>query len=154
MPTPISKAAYKVYYDVLDRALDSPNGIRIEVGDKGAAFQYRVRLHAARAHDRELNRESREPHDPEYGISDYDNLVVRLRSEGDKWWVYVEHDTLPKNIEELNNEEADSEPHLHSDPLASGPVPVHNLRGDMQPEEAKLDDPPLPNLRSWTPRGF
>lgn len=101
MTAPTSRAAYKSYYDVLDRALDSDAGIRIEVESKGEAHQYRVRLHYARSLDRELNRQSRPPDDPEYGISDYDNLSVRIRNEGDKWWVYIEHNSVPHNIEEL-----------------------------------------------------
>ncbi len=101
MPTPSSRSAYKVYYDVLDRALDSSAGIRIEVPSKGEAYQYRVRLHTARSLDRRLNRQSRRSDDPQYGMSDYDNLVVRVRDEAGKWWVYVEHSKVPSTIEEL-----------------------------------------------------
>ena len=101
MGTPTSRTAYKVYYDVLDRALDSEAGIRIAVDTSGDAHQYRVRLHYARSLDRELNRQSREPDDPKYGVSDYDNLIVRIKSEDEQWWVYVEQAVIPQDIEEL-----------------------------------------------------
>jgi hypothetical protein len=101
MTTPTSRAAYEPYYEVLDRALESGAGIRIECADQGAAYQFRIRLHSARQIDRELNRESRQPTDPNYGISDYDKLVVRVRADGDKWWVYIQPTAISNHIEEL-----------------------------------------------------
>lgn len=104
MTTPTSRAAYEPYYEVLDRALDSKAGIRIECETQGDAFQFRIRCHAARQIDRELNRESREPGDPNYSASDYDKLVVRVRQDRDKWWVYINHTTISNRIEELSGE--------------------------------------------------
>jgi hypothetical protein len=102
MPTPTNRGAYGTYYDVLDRAIESKAGIRIEQPNRGDAYQYRVRLHKARSYDRDLNRESRTPDDPSYGRSDYDNLVVRVRREDGQWWVYIEPAAIPTKIEELS----------------------------------------------------
>jgi len=104
MPVPTNRGTYGPYYEVLDRALDSQSGIRIECADKGSAFQYRVRIHAARTLDRELNKSSREPDDPSFGRSDYDNLIVRVRNNSGRWWVYIQPNTLPNNIEDLDND--------------------------------------------------
>lgn len=101
MTTPTARSAYKVYYDILDRAIDSEAGIRIGFADQGEANQYRVRLHTARSLDRELNRITREPSDPDFGVSDYDNLVVRVRREDGKWWVYIKQNLPPAQVEEL-----------------------------------------------------
>jgi hypothetical protein len=98
-----SRAAYKTYYDLLDRALDSSNGIRFSVLDEGEGHQFQVMLNKARANDRELNRVSRSSDDPQYGISDYDILVTLLRCEEDGWWVYVRKRVIGR-VEELPND--------------------------------------------------
>lgn len=101
MTTPNSRNAYLAYYEVLDRANDSANGIRVECKDRGEAHQYRVRLHTARQLDRALNREAREPGEPGYGQSEYDNLVVQIKEIKSVWWVYIKPSRLPNKIEEL-----------------------------------------------------
>lgn len=102
MTTPTSRGAYGPYYDALDRALETKAGIRIECATRGDANQYRVRLHSARTLDRELNRDAREPSDKNYGSSDYDNLVVRVKpGPNGKWWVYIQPNAIIGNIEDL-----------------------------------------------------
>lgn len=135
MPTPTSRTAYRVYYEVLDRALDSPAGIRVEVSSSGEAYQYRVKLNSARSLDRELNREGRESSDPNYGISDYDHLIVRIRPADGKWWVYIEPSAVPSNIEELSNES-----HPHGADETPREVHVRDLRGGVQPKPRVLDN--------------
>jgi hypothetical protein len=99
MPTPNSRTAYKQYYDLLDRAIDSPIGIRFSVADYGAGRQFQVMLNKARANDRELN-SLRDRDDPLRGTSDYDILVTELRHEDDEWWVYITRRVIGR-IEEL-----------------------------------------------------
>ena len=152
MTTPTSRAAYKVYYDALDRAIDSPAGIRVGANNEGEAYQYRVRLHSARSLDRELNRQGREPSDPQYGISDYDNLIVRVREEEGEWWVYIERAAVPGVIEELGN--GKDKPYTHSPDEAKRNVPLHNLRGEGQPKPPTVDDPPISVSKRWPIRGF
>jgi hypothetical protein len=101
MTTPTKRSAYLPYYEVLDRALDSTTGLRIECNEMGEAYQYRVRLNRARTLDQNLNRMSRPPDDPKYGISDYDNLIFQIREEDGKWWVYVRHNRIDNHIEEI-----------------------------------------------------
>jgi len=101
MNAPITRSAYKAYYDVLDQAMDSPNGIRVRVGSRGDAMHFRVRLHKARQLDRDLNCLSRAPDDPEYGISDYDALIVLVRHEDGEWWVHIKRNIIEHEIEEL-----------------------------------------------------
>ena len=101
MPTPTNRGAYGPYYEVLDRALESRNGIRVEFDSQGEAYQYRIRLHSARKQDSKLNRDARDRDDPYYGRSDYDSLIVCIREGDGKWWVYIEHTATLNNIEEI-----------------------------------------------------
>jgi hypothetical protein len=101
MPLPNNRGAFKPFYDVLDRALESSQGIRIECTTIGDAYQYRNRLNWARKLDQELNRESRKPGDPKYGASDYDQLIVTVKVEEEKCWVYVKHNRIDNYIEEI-----------------------------------------------------
>lgn len=101
MSAPTNRAAYGSYFDLLDRALDTEAGIRIECSSQGEAYQYRVKLHSARKIDRKLNRESRSPDDPFFGTSDYDKLIVRTQTIDGRWWIYIEPVAIPNNIEEL-----------------------------------------------------
>jgi len=106
MVTPTSRIAYRPYYEILDRALDSKVGIRVPkegFEERGDAMQLRVRLHKARTYDRQLNRESRDPVDPFFGISDYDGLIVLVRLEAGRWYVHVKHNSLGGHeVEELS----------------------------------------------------
>jgi hypothetical protein len=101
MPTPNSRTAYKQYYDLLDRALDSPTGIRFPVADYGEGRQFQVMLNKARANDRELNG-LRDHNDPLCGVSDFDVLVTTLRQEedGSGWFIYIKRRVIGE-IEEL-----------------------------------------------------
>ena len=101
MTTPTSRAAYKAEYDLLDKALESTTGVRIEFESQGDARHLQVRLHKARSYDRDLNRESRSPDDPLYGVSDFDCLTVRIREDEGKWWVYIERYATGFRVEEI-----------------------------------------------------
>ena len=102
MTTSTSRAAYGPFYEVLDRALDSPRGIRVKCATAGDAYQYRVKLHSARILDRNLNKTVRDTDDPKWGISDYDTLIVRVRKEKvGVWWVCIEPLVIDNYIEEI-----------------------------------------------------
>jgi hypothetical protein len=80
--------------------VDSPNGIRFSVSSYGAGRQFQVMLHKARALDRELNC-FRDSEDPQYGVSDYDDLVTRLQHEPEGWFVYILRRVIGQ-VEELS----------------------------------------------------
>jgi hypothetical protein len=104
MTTSTSKLAYDDCYEILDRALRAKTGIRIAVGaEEGVANLLCVRLHYARTLERQQNRDLFQRDDPQYGLSDYDILVVRRpRLEKGTWYIYVEKRIPPENIEELD----------------------------------------------------
>lgn len=103
---PTTRDAYNTHYEVLDRALESPSGIRVSFDSREAAMYFRLRLHTARTLDRDLNTEAREPDDPRYGTTEYANLIIKaVTKEEGKWWIYIKHSV---RIDELEIEELET----------------------------------------------
>ncbi len=106
MPLNTSRLAYEDCYELLNRAMAAPNGIRAAcgVGDDGigVAYYLRTRLHYARTLARRESMQIYEETDPEYGISPYDHLVIKIKDGDGQWWVYIEPRRIsPKRIEDL-----------------------------------------------------
>jgi len=86
-----SRLAYTDCYELLDKALDEPRGIRVEVPDLNAATYLRMRIQHARAINRAENEKTfPDPADPLHGRSVYDIFVVRIEDAGDHAWVYLD----------------------------------------------------------------
>lgn len=87
-----SRLAYRDCFTLLDRALDEPRGVRIEVpSGLNSAIYLRMRIHHARQIDRADN-EKTYP-DPEHhlhGCSEYDVLVCRIEETADAAWLYLD----------------------------------------------------------------
>jgi hypothetical protein len=133
MSAPTNRTAYKPYYERLDQALETKNGIRIRCDDEGEAKQLQIRLHTARKYDRDLNRLSRDPSDPAFGTSDYDPLVVSVKEGVDCWWVYINNPIALAYVEEIPDE-PDESSRVHSNEVAEQPtVRVSNLRRPVRP---------------------
>jgi hypothetical protein len=96
-----SRTAYSDCFDLFDRALDSPRGIRNRCRDAGAANHLKVRLHYARTLSRREAREVYAEDDPAFGVSPYDPFVVRVRAIEGVWWVYIEPRAVQGEVEEL-----------------------------------------------------
>ena len=102
MTASTSRAAYADCFDIFDRALESPRGIRILTTTEGVANNLITRLNYSRLLSRAESREVYPADDPNFGLSPYDGLVVRRpRWEGNKWWVYIEPRAVIGEIEEL-----------------------------------------------------
>ena len=100
-----SRLSYNDCFEVLDKAIANTKGIRVEVPDWGAGNNYRLRLHQARAIDRKDNKETYPDDHKLYGRSIYDQLVVRIKQVGTRWWMYIERfSTDNLNIEPLGEE--------------------------------------------------
>lgn len=104
-----SRGAYADCFELFDRALDSPKGIRVAIGTGpdavGPATHLRQRLNKARVLDRDAMRRIYEHTDPKHGVSPYDTLVVRILSSTEddlvKWWIYIVHRKVTQEVEEL-----------------------------------------------------
>lgn len=75
----------------MDQALEDDKGGRVRFGDEAAAMHFRARCHQARKIHRAKNAEIYpEPDHPQHGASHYDELILRLRPDGDGCYVYME----------------------------------------------------------------
>jgi len=92
MSLPAHIDAYDDCLDYFERALADPAGIRIEFDDYGQANLFTLRMHQARALQRQLHRRLYAADDVRHGRSEFDKLMVRQPREDDigHWWVYIE----------------------------------------------------------------
>jgi hypothetical protein len=85
-----SRLSYVDCFDLLNRALDEPRGIRVEVPSLDAAIYLRMRIHHARQIDRNENRSIYpDPGHYLHGRSIYDIFVIRVES-GPPAWLYLD----------------------------------------------------------------
>lgn len=106
MPLSTSRAAYQDCYDIYDRALADPKGIRVLCTTHSKAQNLRHRMNYARQLQRRESQEIYNVGDPQFGISPYDSFrnAIRDDSEGN-WWVYVEpYSSHGLHIEPLSDE--------------------------------------------------
>ena len=89
MSLPTSRLAYSDVFDIFDKALGDPHGIRIPFRDRGKASYYRMRMNYGRTIDRADNREIYERGHPMHGRSPYDHLLTTLREVDGVWYIYV-----------------------------------------------------------------
>ena len=86
-----SRLSYSDCYDLMDKALDEPRGIRVEVSDLNAANYLRMRMHHARQINRSENtRTYPDAAEPLHGRSIYDIFVVRIEEGPGSAWVYLD----------------------------------------------------------------
>lgn len=103
MTTPRTRQAYFALYEILDSALASPTGVRMQVESHAKATNLRMRLHSARQVDREYNAVIYERGMPLHGASVYDGLQVRLEVVSDPagpCWVIIEP-AIPRLIGQI-----------------------------------------------------
>jgi hypothetical protein len=105
-----SRLAYSDCFDLMDKAIADPKGIKIKFGENEEAWHFRIRLHTARKIDRKENRDIYDQTHPLHGRSVYDQLTMRIRKVGDHAWLRLERiDARVFEVESLTEPEADSE---------------------------------------------
>lgn len=129
MATSTSRLSYQDCYDILDKAIANEKGIRFPVSDYGYGNHLRVRLHYSRTLDRQENRITYPPEHKLHGRSIYDPIVVRLKQEGERWFMYLErHDIDSFDIQPLGEENV-------LDETTNGNLREIGGTGDGQPRE-------------------
>lgn len=95
--------AYEDCFDVFERALTAPSGVRVQFPTRSAAHTFGLRMQQGRALQRKESMRLHKRDEPGYNKSSYDVLVVRQPREDEDglWWVYVERQPVPLAIEEL-----------------------------------------------------
>ena len=103
MATSTSRLSFSDCYDILDRALATPRGLRLSFPVEGDARHFRTRLHAARSLHRRDNAATYPEGDPKHGSSEYDPLTVKLRANGKGWVLLIEPVSATMQIEEIED---------------------------------------------------
>jgi hypothetical protein len=100
-----SRQAYEDCYDMMDKALESSDGVRVGFEDREQAVYLRMRMNQARQLDRKFNTGRYNGDDPRRRHSEYDVLSMRIRVEGGMYWIYIEKRQKPQVIEEIKADE-------------------------------------------------
>ena len=87
--------AFEDCLEYFERALADAAGLRVCFAEYQQAKLFQLRMHQARALQREQHKRLYEANDPRWGASLYDKLTVRAPVEdtGGEWWVYIERTT-------------------------------------------------------------
>lgn len=100
-----SHLSYGDCYEVMDLALRDERGVRVAQPDMNSCTFLRMRLNQARAIDRNRSKSVYKEGDALFGCSQYDPLVVRIRTNDDgQFWVYVEKSAASMGLVESLSE--------------------------------------------------
>lgn len=101
-----STLAYDDCYAVMDAALGDEKGAGVRFPAESDANIFRMRCHYARKIDRTKNAETYEKGHALHGVSAYDRLIVRVRENGNAWWVLIEPNAVaPETVVSLSTGE-------------------------------------------------
>ena len=123
MSLPNSLLSYQDCLDVFERAVETPEGIRVRFSSSDDATHFRMRLHQCRRLQREQNAETYEEGHPMCGKSLFDGLTCTLRNLKSGSYVYLRHMTIHEaQIESLA--EVTDEPEVFIPPKESPSITV------------------------------
>lgn len=109
MSTSPSRLHYADCFSVYDQAIEADKGIRIRFPDFGAAMNYRVRLHTARAIDRKDNKEIYPDGEKLHGRSIYDPIRCVVKNLDGTFYLYLEKmDGANLEVESLDEPEPEA----------------------------------------------
>src|SRR5258705_21847 len=115
MVTSSSRLAYSDCFDLMNKAIADPKGIKIKFAQGEDAWHFRIRLHTARKIDRNDNKVTYPENHAMWGRSVYDQLTMRIRMEdrsklGGPAWLRLERiDTREFEVESLSEPETEPE---------------------------------------------
>lgn len=110
MVTSSSRLAYSDCFDLMNKAIADPKGIKIKFAAGEDAWHFRIRLHTARKIDRNDNKVTYPENHAMWGRSVYDHLTMRIRKSGDFAWLRLERiDTREFEVESLSEPETEPE---------------------------------------------
>lgn len=113
-----SRFSYGDCYDLMDKALADPKGIRIKFESWGDALHFRLRLHTARRIDRTDNLEVFPAEHAMHGKSPYDPLIMRIKgtADGTTWLRLEKVDAREFHVESLADDDAEPELEFRHEP--------------------------------------
>lgn len=101
MPPSNSRLAMADCFEVFDKALEAPKGIRVRFPDIGAAKNYQMKLMRARAQNREDNLGIYPQGHPLHGRSPYDRLQVSFDYDNGDALLVIRALDVSMTIEEI-----------------------------------------------------
>lgn len=126
MTTSNSRLSYEDCFLILDKALASPNGLRLKFKEHGDAIHFRLRCHCARSIDRYDNKqtypgpnlETGDAGHPMHGRSVYDDIVIKVRlRQGVTYADILLRSKSEYEIEELGGAETEEEVEAEPEPI-------------------------------------
>jgi hypothetical protein len=139
MPLPSDPAYYADCFDLFAKALLAPHGVQKVCMSWDEAYQFRQRLHKARALSRELNRKAFVNTDPRHHTSEYYGVVARIVFDEKRsvWLLRLEKRELKnEEIEEIMPAEIASKPvEVETDLLESNPEFINAILDMDLPED-------------------
>lgn len=110
-----SRFSYGDCYDLMNKALADPKGIKVKFESYGDALHFRLRLHTARRIDRKDNLEVYPEGNVMHGKSAYDSLIMRIRTlaDGTSWLRMEKVEAVKFHVESLSEA---AEPELFEPP--------------------------------------
>lgn len=134
MVTSTSRLAYSDCFDLMDKAIADPKGIKIKFAAGEDAWHFRIRLHTARKIDRNDNREIYDQGHQMHGRSVYDQLTMRIRKTSDFAWLHLERiDAREFEIESLTEPEKEPELLLTQTSMLKVKEPARPTAHETQP---------------------
>ena len=126
MAVSTSRLTFSDCFDLLERAINDPKGVRIKFKTYEDAFTFRLRIHKARQLDRGENRDIYEEGHKLYGHSVYDQISCKIRKFDSGAWLRLERiDAVEYQVESLSEEPVEPELELKS-PLPTVMLKVKN----------------------------
>jgi hypothetical protein len=89
MSASTSRLSFQDCFDVMEKAIESERGVRVQFETEGAAKHFLVRLNKARVLDRDENRQTYVPGDMLFGRSVYDPLMGQIRRVDGTVWLFI-----------------------------------------------------------------
>ena len=107
MSMSLSRQSYEDCYEIMDKALEAADGVRVGFEDQDDATYFRMRMNQARTLDRRFSEERYNGDDPRRRKSNYDALSFRIRRNEGRFWVYVVRKQRPMIVEEIKDDKSD-----------------------------------------------
>lgn len=151
MPLPSDPAYYADCFDLFAKALAAPHGVQKVCISWDEAYQFRQRLHKARALSRELSRRAFGPEHPLHNTSEFYGVVARIVFDEKRsvWLLRLEKRELKnEEIEEIMPAEIKAPEALFEETgqLTRGIDLSRQFKGpiedefDLQPERVEADE--------------
>lgn len=129
MSTSDSRLGYIDCFDLMDKAIADPKGVRLKFGKYGDAWYFRLRIHSARRIDRTDNKRTYDEEHPLHGRSVYDDLIIRqpqrIANSNEVYLTIVKSSSMIYAMESLAEiEETEEEPAMADVEQEEAPAPI------------------------------